>query len=56
MGLRICRITAVLNVETDIVASIAASSTRRPVILVIMYAEIFKTGGIVLLVRSNYCV
>ena len=43
----IYRITSVLKVETDIVASIAASPTRRPVILVIMYVDFFKTGVIV---------
>ena len=41
------RIAAVLKVETDIIASIAASSTGWAVILVIMYVEIFKTGVIV---------
>jgi len=40
------RITAVSKVETEIIASIAASQTGRAVILVIMYVEIFKTGTI----------
>ena len=35
-----CRITAVLKVEKDIIASIVASLTGRAVILVIMYVEI----------------
>ena len=34
------RITAVLKVEKDIIASIVASLTGRAVILVIMYVEI----------------
>ena len=44
----IYRITAVLKVETDIIASIAASPTGQTVIIVIMYVKIFKTGTIVL--------
>ena len=39
----ICRITAALKVETDIITSIAASPIGHPVILVIMYVETFKT-------------
>ena len=41
------RITAVLKVETDIIASIAASLVGLVVILVIMYVEIFNTDIIV---------
>jgi hypothetical protein len=40
-GLGKYRITSVLKVETDIIASIEASLTGRTVILVIMYVEIF---------------
>jgi hypothetical protein len=43
------RITAVLKVKTDIIASITASQTGGAVILVIMYVEIFKTDVIVLI-------
>jgi hypothetical protein len=42
------RITSVLKVETDIIASITASTMGRVVILVIMYVETFKTDVIVL--------
>ena len=42
--MNIYRITAVLKVETDIIASIAASLTGRAVM---MYVEIFKTDVIV---------
>ena len=49
------RITAVLKVETDIIASIAASSTGQAVILVIMYVEIFKTGVVVFISDVKTC-
>jgi len=51
----IYRITAVLKVETDNIASIAASPTGRAVILVIMYVEIFKTGVILLIGDVKMC-
>jgi hypothetical protein len=49
------RITAVLKVETDIIASIAASLTGRAMILVIMYVEIFRTGVIVFIGNVITC-
>jgi hypothetical protein len=49
------RITAVLKVETDIIASISASLTGRAVILVIMYVEIFRTGVIVFIGNVITC-
>jgi hypothetical protein len=48
----IYRITAVLKVETYIIASITTSPIGRAVMLVVMYVEIFKTKVIVLLVTS----
>jgi hypothetical protein len=41
------RIKAVLNVETDIIASITESLTERVVILVIIFVETFKTDIII---------
>ena len=41
------RITAVLKVEIDIIASIAPSPKGQAVIVVIMYVETFKTDVIV---------
>jgi hypothetical protein len=41
------RIKAVLNVETDIIASITESMTERVVILVKMFVETFKADVIV---------
>jgi hypothetical protein len=49
------RITAVLKVETDIIASISVSLTGRAVILVIMYVEIFRTGVIVFIGNVITC-
>jgi hypothetical protein len=46
-GYKKYRITTVLKVETDIIASIAASPTGRAVVLMIIYVEIFKTDIIV---------
>ena len=43
----ICRITAILKVETDIIASIAATSRGLAVMLVMIYVMIFITGVIV---------
>jgi hypothetical protein len=43
----ICRITAILKVETDIIASIAETSRGLAVMLVIIYVVIFITGVIV---------
>jgi hypothetical protein len=43
----IYRITSVLKVETDIIASIALIRRGQVVILVIMNVKIFKTGIIV---------
>lgn len=37
------RITAVINVETDIIVSIAVGPIERAVILVILSVEAFKT-------------
>ena len=51
----IYRITAVLNVETDIITSMAASLTGGAMILVIMYVDIFKTGIIVFISDVNMC-
>ena len=51
----LCRITGVLKVETDIIASIRASLTGRTVILVIMYVEIFKTDVIVSISDLKMC-
>jgi hypothetical protein len=48
----IYRITAVLKVETYIIASITTSPIGRAVMLVVMYVETFKTKVIVLLVTS----
>ena len=39
--------TAVLKVETDIIASITGSLTGRTAKLVIMVVEIFKTNAVV---------
>jgi hypothetical protein len=52
---KIYRITAVLKVKTDIIASITASQTGGAVILVIMYVEIFKTDVIVLIGDVKTC-
>jgi hypothetical protein len=41
------RITAILKVETDIIASIASTSRGLAVMLVIIYVVIFITGVIV---------
>jgi len=41
------RITAVINVETNIIVSIAVGLIERAGILVIMYVETFKTDIIV---------
>jgi len=49
----IYRITAVLKVETDIIASIALIRRGQVVILVIMNVEIFKTGIIVFIVDTD---
>ena len=54
-GLGKYRITSVLKVETDIIASIEASLTGRAVILVIMYVEIFKIGIIVFICDVKMC-
>jgi hypothetical protein len=43
----IYRITAILNYETCIIASIAMSPIGRVIMLVKMYVEIFKTDVIV---------
>ena len=43
----------VLKVETDIIASIAASLTDRAVILVIMYGVIFFIGDVKMCLTSH---
>ena len=46
------KITSVLKIKTDIIASIAASPTGRPVILVIMSVVAFSTSESVLAYAS----
>ena len=43
-GLTVYRITAVVKVKTDIIASIVESPIVLVVILVVMYFETFTTG------------
>jgi hypothetical protein len=51
----IYRITAILKVETDIIAGIAATSRGLAVMLVIIYVVIFITGVIVLIGDIEMC-
>ena len=41
-----------MKVKTDIIASITASPTGRPAILVIMYVETIKTDFIIFIDKS----
>jgi hypothetical protein len=43
----ICRITAIMKVEIDIITSIETSLIARAVILVIVFVDIFTTDAIV---------
>ena len=43
----ICRITAIMKVEIDIITSIETSLIARAVILIIVFVDIFKTDAIV---------
>jgi hypothetical protein len=55
MILQTYRITVVLKVKTDIIASITVSPIERAVILVIMDVEIFKTSFIVFISEVKMC-
>jgi hypothetical protein len=48
----ICRITAIMKVEIDIITSIETSLIARAVILIIVFVDMFKTDAIVFIQKQ----